>query len=200
MELLKSICSDVATPSTVRVLLKKTEVNSATGCWEWTGTRDAHGYGQLSTLWFKNGTSGISRNSWIAFHGPIPNGLRVLHRCDNPPCWNPSHLFLGTAKDNMDDMVAKGRHYQQQKTHCIRGHEYTAENTYLYEDGSRRCRTCYCKDPVRHLTWGTHCKNGHEYTPESTYPAPPGRKYPRCKVCAQQQGRASYLRRTRGTR
>lgn len=52
----------------------------------------------------------VHRLSFIEFRGPIPKGIHVLHECDNPRCHRPSHLFLGTAQDNMKDMVAKGRH------------------------------------------------------------------------------------------
>lgn len=51
------------------------------------------------------------RVAWESANGPIPGGLRVLHRCDNPPCCNPAHLFLGTAAENADDMVQKGRQH-----------------------------------------------------------------------------------------
>lgn len=74
-------------------------------CWEWTRGRDPHGYGRFATP----NSDLAHRASWELHNGPIPAGLNVLHHCDNPPCVNPRHLFLGTQKDNVDDMVAKGR-------------------------------------------------------------------------------------------
>lgn len=76
------------------------------GCWEWTWGLSNAGYGRLG---YKGKNTQASRVMWIAVHGSIPNGLWVLHRCDNPKCINPDHLFLGTRKDNIDDMVRKGR-------------------------------------------------------------------------------------------
>lgn len=71
------------------------------GCWEWTGSLDTGGYGRL-----KN--KGTHRISYESFVGPV-GALHVLHRCDNPPCCNPHHLFLGTQADNMMDKQSKGR-------------------------------------------------------------------------------------------
>lgn len=76
-------------------------------CWEWHGATARHGYGVIS-----DGEHLLvaSRVAWeLASGAPIPVGLDVLHHCDNPACCNPSHLFLGTATDNMLDMLAKGR-------------------------------------------------------------------------------------------
>lgn len=81
----------------------------ADDCWEWTGFRLPSGYGVFRIEPGAGGTAPASRASWTINKGPIPDSLHVLHRCDNPPCVNPAHLFLGTHDDNMKDMAAKGR-------------------------------------------------------------------------------------------
>jgi hypothetical protein len=76
------------------------------GCWGWSGGTDGHGYGHL----YWNGRQHKAhRISWTLAHGPIPPGLCVLHRCDNPACTRPDHLFLGTNRDNSVDMSRKNR-------------------------------------------------------------------------------------------
>lgn len=77
------------------------------GCWEWTACK-VFGYGKIG-LGSGNGSAQAHRVSWEIHFGPIPNGLHVCHRCDNPGCVRPDHLFLGTAADNMRDMTTKGR-------------------------------------------------------------------------------------------
>ena len=74
-----------------------------TGCRPWMGTRNRNGYGLL------NLTLCTHRLAWELANGPIPRGLLVLHHCDNPPCCNPDHLFLGTHADNAADRTRKGR-------------------------------------------------------------------------------------------
>lgn len=81
-------------------------------CWEWKGFRRKNGYGVTTgdgNQTTKRTQMGAHRRSWILTNGPIPRGLFVCHRCDNPPCVRPDHLFLGTHIDNMTDMHAKGR-------------------------------------------------------------------------------------------
>lgn len=75
-------------------------------CWHFCGARNAFGYGRLTV----NGRLQVAhRLSYEAFVGPIPQGMSVLHKCDNPSCINPEHLWLGTYSDNRRDCHAKGR-------------------------------------------------------------------------------------------
>jgi hypothetical protein len=77
-------------------------VDEETGCWVWLGGARSFGHGTHRGM-------STHRLSWEYANGPIPTGLCVLHKCDNPPCMNPDHLFLGTIQDNNRDMMEKGR-------------------------------------------------------------------------------------------
>ena len=119
-----------------------TQSNMTTACHQWTAHTNRKGYGK-----FRVGTKKVSlshRVSYEIHRGPMPDGLCVLHSCDNPTCVNPDHLWLGTHQENVADRDAKGRHVSAngEKTHCKHGHEFTEENTYRYPDGSRECKTC----------------------------------------------------------
>jgi len=83
-------------------------------CVVFTGARNTKGYGQIHLGPGVN--IAASRAAWLLLHSVIPEGLMVLHKCDNPPCVNPDHLFLGNARDNVLDCIAKGRKYDQRRS------------------------------------------------------------------------------------
>lgn len=87
----------------------KWQEDSATGCWVWTGAVADKGYGSIKIPKTRRQIP-AHRLSYLIHRGRIPSGKCVLHRCDNPPCVNPEHLFVGTKLDNARDMVSKGRH------------------------------------------------------------------------------------------
>lgn len=102
-------------------LQRRSAINEKTGCIEWVGVTN-RGYGVLKV---GNTRDKAHRLAWIAAHGEIPQGFCVLHRCDNPKCINPTHLFLGTKGDNNRDRKNKGRsrnqHTGRLNQHCTKG-------------------------------------------------------------------------------
>ncbi len=123
------------------------KVERGPNCWTWIGGLANKGYG---TFFYQGRLIGAHRASYQIAYGPIEDGAWVLHRCDNPPCVRPDHLFLGDARTNVADMDKKGRanrpagdrHLNAQKTHCPRGHPYDEQNTRRDRAGGRYCRTC----------------------------------------------------------
>lgn len=82
------------------------KVEFADDCWEWLAATNPYGYGAFS---YRGRGQAAHRVAWMLVNGPIPEGLCVLHKCDNPPCVKPDHLFLGTRGDNLHDAMKKGR-------------------------------------------------------------------------------------------
>lgn len=111
-------------------------------CWEWQAHTDRGGYGQFSPERSRQ----VAAHRWsLASHTgkSIPQGMFVLHSCDNPACVNPAHLRLGDHADNMRDRKERGRSASSKAMNCPQGHAYDDANTYRDSAGTRHCRTCH---------------------------------------------------------
>jgi hypothetical protein len=136
-------------------------------CWPWTAARIGGRYGVIGSN--ADGNFLAHRIAWELTNGPVPAGLCVLHRCDNPPCCNPAHLWLGTYADNNADMARKGRHAARVRDGWgVRGEQHgmailTEDQVREIRAGGRPTaeyaaaygvsRTCI-KDARRGKTWG----------------------------------------------
>lgn len=111
------------------------------GCWEWQGGCFNTGYGSAR---YRKRSVPAHRVAWALWHGELPGpGVFVCHRCDNPPCVRPDHLFLGSNQDNQNDKVKKTGPWQWNVgwTHCQKGHSYETDGVYTWK-GRRYCRLC----------------------------------------------------------
>ena len=99
----------------------KVERKGQDECWPWLAARHKNGYGALNCHYERGTGNYAHRASWVIHNGDIPNGMWVLHKCDNPPCVNPGHLWLGTHLENMADMSNKGRSLSGER-HLSRTH------------------------------------------------------------------------------
>lgn len=163
-------------------------------CWEWTAAT-TNGYGTFN-LGRGQGTRGAHIVAYELENGPT-EGRWVLHRCDNPPCVRPDHLFLGDVQANNQDMIGKGRAWYQARGMCHNGHLYTDENTYIDTDGRKRCRVCrrarrrVVRTPEEQQEMRrrmgtprrerTHCPQGHTYSAENTRISGRGSRV--CRAC-----------------
>jgi len=182
------------------VTLTSDRLYRKTPCMEWLGKpTGGGGYGQFQRV-------PAHRWAYERWVGPIPAGLQLDHLCRNRLCVNPEHLEPVTCQENV--LRGNGTAARLARvTHCPKGHEYTDENTYLYQRGRlgqyhRACRTCRLaqsraakqriqaarppKPPI------THCPHGHEYTPENSRFNKHGHRL--CRACLQVKAKRERAR------
>lgn len=167
------------------------------GCWLWQGSTINRGY---AVRGYKGKRRLLHKLVWESINGPVPSGLELDHTCHSNDlackggdgclhrrCWNPDHLEAVTRKVNHE----RGRR-SRLRTHCLRGHEYTPQNTrYDPNDGHRVCRKCKSewmrlvykhRNLPRHPKEArTHCSQGHEFTEANTWRRKDNSM--RCRIC-----------------
>jgi hypothetical protein len=186
------------------VRIRKTD-----SCWQWIGTVNGEGYGSFTV--YTPGRKGEHRTTHAAHRlvytelvGPIPGGLTLDHLCHNLDagcsggkqcghrrCVNPDHLEPVAFEVNVSRGLGPTAE-NARRTHCVNGHEFNPENTYVRPNGSRDCRECIrtrnrkrkaalrAASSPKPRRLPTHCRNGHEFTPENTVRHSRTR---RCKTC-----------------
>jgi hypothetical protein len=115
---------------------------TATGCWEWTGARTKWGYGRISWHGHVERVHRVVASLVLGLE--LTDERVVCHRCDNPPCYNPAHLFVGTLSDNTQDMLAKGRAKAGAKPseRCKNGHLMEEARIWRGRFKAPRCGVC----------------------------------------------------------
>lgn len=125
----------------------KVRVEGNDECWNWLGAKGSKlGHG---TFWLNGRNVGAHRYSWSQVNGEIPPRTHIHHRCGNPSCVNPKHLEPMAEADHLALSLSATLQAQKAKTHCPRGHEYNAENTYI-RLGRRNCRACVAARVLAH--------------------------------------------------
>lgn len=143
-------------PSLEVAFRQRFAVGNPSDCWEWQGDRDPHGYGYLRHI-------RAHRLAYELQYGTIPEGMNILHRCDNRACVNPNHLFLGTQEMNIYDMVGKQRHVHgerhtshkltSQDVRAIRALRSSSRQSYFAIASQFGVSASAIEDIVRRITW-----------------------------------------------
>ena len=123
--------------------MKRIKINDSNNCWEWIAHKSYQGYGRFKGA-KSTGNILTHRISWVFHKGELSEKDCVLHKCDNPSCVNPDHLFVGSKADNNKDRALKKRSglRWKNKEYCKRNHLLSPENIKIRKNGSRTCRLC----------------------------------------------------------
>lgn len=161
-------------------------------CWLWIGGTNEAGYGQFWA--HRSNAEPGERQRRFPAHRWLLGYLRgndliggasgiedACHRCDNPPCVNPAHLYVGTRKQNIGEAVERSRMWQTQVTHCPAGHAYEGDNLSIKRTGARRCNACTRQDNARRRRLRSECKNGHPLEGDNLLLCKNGAR--KCRIC-----------------
>lgn len=121
-------------------LLSNRIIDPLTGCWFWTKAKSVRGYGK--TTYGKKIVRVTRLSAYLFSNVPLNSSALCCHRCDNPPCFNPEHLFQGTCGENAQDAVRKGKHSGMRKLFCKNGHALSGNNVYRWKPTQRKCVIC----------------------------------------------------------
>ena len=130
---------------------QKHKLNAKTGCWEWTAGLGVQGYGRFK----QGGKTRLAHRVSYALHvAHIPEAALVLHKCDNRICVNPDHLFIGTQKDNQQDMRRKGRHVHGERSPNAKLSDKDVLRMYdLHDSGVGTIRLAKMFNITKNLAW-----------------------------------------------
>ena len=135
----KNVPPEIAHPL-IMERIKRNVTITESGCWYWNRSKNFKGYPMTYAMGRKWHTHRLVLH---ISQRPLGPGEQACHKCDNPSCVNPGHLYIGTNSTNQADAVRKGRKYERTATHCRRGHAYDEANTYVItKDRGRYARAC----------------------------------------------------------
>ena len=139
----------------------KYEVDAKTGCWNWKGSIAGKGYGAIRAPKTRLAIY-AHRLSYMYYKGEIPDGMQVCHKCDNPGCVNPDHLFIGSSSDNHLDMKSKDRHLYGERNKQHKLTEAEAESVFDMSDSGMSTYQIAAKLEICQMTaW--RILNGHRW-------------------------------------
>jgi hypothetical protein len=152
----KDVPDEIAYPLMLRRLAARARITK-TGCWEYTGYIPPNRY---ASVCFRSRNTRVHRLMYVIARGPIPEGMDVLHSCDNTICFNPAHLSAGMDKQNIRDSIIRGRRNTARpnrvsnpgmmlRNECSRGHKLEGDNLYITPDRRRQCRACRAAAAMR---------------------------------------------------
>jgi hypothetical protein len=134
----RKVCSRECRPSVAERLWTNVRIAGSDDCWPWLGSVTGSNHGTIRTA--RSRSDPVHRVAWEMLKGPIPDGLEIHHRCENPICCNTAHMELLTHGDHA--RVSDGAAYLRERDACKHGHPFDERNTYRMPNGARACKVC----------------------------------------------------------